>query len=36
VSTLSVTSKKRSFWRPVFQIELTVVFVGLVVYAILD
>ena len=35
VSTLFVTSKKRSLWRPVFQIELTVVFVGLVVYAIL-
>ena len=35
VSTLSVSGKKRSFWRPVFQIELTVVFVGLVVYAIL-
>jgi phosphoserine phosphatase RsbU/P len=35
VSTLSVTSKKRSvLWRPVF-LELTVVFVGLVVYAIL-
>ena len=35
MSTLFVTSKKRSLWRPVFQIELTVVFVGLVVYAIL-
>jgi len=35
VGTLSVTSKKRSLWRPVFQIELMVVFVGLVVYAIL-
>jgi sigma-B regulation protein RsbU (phosphoserine phosphatase) len=36
VSTLSVTSKKRSvLWRRVFQIELRVVFVGLVVYAIL-
>jgi phosphoserine phosphatase RsbU/P len=34
VSTLSVTSNK-PFWRIVFQIELTVVFVGLVVYAIL-
>ncbi len=36
VSTLSITSKKRSvLWRrPVF-LELTVVFVGLVVYAIL-
>jgi len=36
VSILSVTSKKRSvLWRRVFQIELTMVFVGLVVYAIL-
>jgi phosphoserine phosphatase RsbU/P len=36
VSTLSVTSKKHSIlWRRVFQIELSVVFVGLVVYAIL-
>jgi sigma-B regulation protein RsbU (phosphoserine phosphatase) len=36
VSTLSVTSKKSSVrWRRVFQIELTVVFAGLVVYAIL-
>ena len=36
MSTLSVTSKKRSvLWRRVFQIELTVVFAGLVVYAIL-
>ena len=35
MSTLSVTAKGRSFWRPVFQIELKVVFVGLVVYAIL-
>jgi sigma-B regulation protein RsbU (phosphoserine phosphatase) len=36
VSILSVTSKKRSvLWRRVFQIELTVVFAGLVVYAIL-
>ena len=35
MSTLSLTSKKRSvLWRPVF-LELTVVFVGLVVYAIL-
>jgi hypothetical protein len=35
VSTLSVTSKKRSvLWRPVF-LELTVLFVGLVVYAVL-
>jgi hypothetical protein len=35
VSTLSLTSKKRSvLWRPVF-IELTVVFAGLVVYAVL-
>jgi len=35
VSTFSLTSKKRSvLWRPVF-LELTVVFVGLVVYAIL-
>jgi hypothetical protein len=35
VSTLSDTSKKPSvLWRPVF-IELTVVFVGLMVYAIL-
>jgi phosphoserine phosphatase RsbU/P len=35
VSALPVTPKKRSLWRLVFQIELTVVFVGLVVYAIL-
>ena len=36
VSTLSVTFKKPSvLWRRVFQIELTVVFVGLVVYAVL-
>jgi len=36
VSILSVTSKKRSvLWRRVFQIELTVVFTGLVVYALL-
>jgi phosphoserine phosphatase RsbU/P len=36
VSTLSVTSGKHSvLWRRVFQIELTVVFVGLVVYAFL-
>jgi sigma-B regulation protein RsbU (phosphoserine phosphatase) len=36
VSTLSVTSNKRSvLWRRVFQIELSVMFVGLVVYAIL-
>jgi phosphoserine phosphatase RsbU/P len=36
VSTLSVNSKKRSvLWRRVFQIELIVVFVGLVVYAFL-
>lgn len=35
MSAISVTSKKHSLWRPVFQIELTVVFVGLVVYAIL-
>ena len=36
MSTLSVTSKKSSVrWRRVFQIELTVVFAGLVVYAIL-
>jgi hypothetical protein len=33
VNMLSVTSKKRSvLWRRVFEIELTVVFVGLVVY----
>ena len=36
MSILSVTSKKRSvLWRRVFQIELTVVFTGLVVYALL-
>jgi sigma-B regulation protein RsbU (phosphoserine phosphatase) len=36
VGTLSATSKKRSvLWRPAF-FELTVVFVGLVVYAILN
>ena len=36
MSTLSVTSKKHSvLWRRVFQIELAVVFVGLVVYAFL-
>jgi len=36
VSILFVTSKKRSvLWRRVFQIELTVVFTGLVVYALL-
>lgn len=36
VSSLSVTSEKRSvFWRRLFQIELAVVFVGLVVYAFL-
>jgi sigma-B regulation protein RsbU (phosphoserine phosphatase) len=36
VSTLSLTLKKRSvLWRLVSQIEFTVVFVGLVVYAIL-
>ena len=40
MSTVSVTSEKRSsekrsaLWRPVF-LELTVVFVGLVVYAVL-
>jgi phosphoserine phosphatase RsbU/P len=36
VSTLFVTSKKRSvLWRRIFRIELTVVFVGLAVYALL-
>ena len=36
VSDPSVTSRKRSvLWRLALQIELTVVFVGLVVYAIL-
>lgn len=36
VSSLSVTSEQRSvFWRRLFQIELAVVFVGLVVYAFL-
>jgi sigma-B regulation protein RsbU (phosphoserine phosphatase) len=35
VSTLSIASKERSLWRPIFHVELTVVFVGLVVYAIL-
>ena len=36
MSILFVTSKKRSvLWRRVFQIELTVVFTGLVVYALL-
>jgi hypothetical protein len=36
VDALSFTSKKRSvLWRLAFQIELMVVFVGLVVYAIL-
>jgi hypothetical protein len=36
VTTLLITPKKHSaLWRRVFQIELTVVFVGLVVYAIL-
>jgi phosphoserine phosphatase RsbU/P len=36
VSTVSVTPEKRpAFWRRVFHIELTVVFVGLVAYAIL-
>jgi len=36
MSTLSVTFRKHSvLWRRVFQIELTVVFVGLVVYAFL-
>lgn len=36
MTTLFVTSKKRSvLWRNAFQIELTVVFVGLAVYALL-
>ncbi len=36
MSSLSVTSEQRSvFWRRLFQIELAVVFVGLVVYAFL-
>ena len=35
MSPLSVTSQTRSLWQRVFQIELTVVFVGLMVYAIL-
>jgi sigma-B regulation protein RsbU (phosphoserine phosphatase) len=36
VNTLSVTSNKRSvLWRHVFQAELAIVFVGLVVYALL-
>ena len=35
MSPLPVASKKRALWRLVFQVELMVVFVGLVVYAIL-
>ena len=36
MSILFVTSKKRSIlWRRIFRIELTVVFVGLAVYALL-